>query len=301
MPDFVPVLHRSKRLLTLWLSIVCSYWTLSVIKAAELESIPGCRFVDEDWADGDSFPVRFPDSTIRTVRLYGADCLESAVERNETNAQRLRDQRRWFGIAEISAAHAVGLEGKQASKRLLAKPFTVHTAFSDARGDARYERIYGFVTLSTGEDLSEVLVASGLARAFGVSRQRPDGTTAEEWREQLRDLEALAMKKGVGAWALTDWDKLPAERRAARAEEAEILSVKGTGVKALPEQPIDINTASRDELLALPGVGEVTALRIIEARPYTKPEDLLQVSGIGPKTYDKLAPHVKVTPKAKSR
>lgn len=284
--------------------LVATVWLLAmwpVSAADELETFPGCLFVDEDWADGDSFPVRFPDGTISTVRLYGADCLESSVEGSESNAQRLRDQRRWFGITDITAAHTMGHEGKKETKRLLAKPFTVHTSFSDARGDTRYGRIYAFVTTSNGDDLSELLISKGLARAFGVVRQRPDGTKGDEWREQLRDLEALAMKKGLGAWKLTDWDQLPTERRAAREEEAEIISVRGSGSKTAPEKPIDINQASRDEILTLPGVGEVMALRIIEARPYLQTTDLLQVTGIGPKTFEKLAPHIKITPKPQSR
>ena len=36
----------------------------------------------------------------------------------------------------------------------LAKPFTVHTAFADARGDGKHKRIYGFVTTADGEDLA---------------------------------------------------------------------------------------------------------------------------------------------------
>lgn len=300
MFDTIAAIPFKKRLIAL-LGIAGCLCATPTSAAEDLESFPGCTFVDEDWADGDSFPVIFPDGTQRTVRLYGADCLESSVAGSESNAKRLRDQRRWFGIANIADAHAQGQEGKKETRRLLGKPFTVHTAFADARGDARYERIYAFVTLSNGDDLSEVLIVKGLARAFGVFRQRPDGTAASEWREQLRDLEVIAMKRGLGAWKLTDWDRLPAERRAAREEEAELVSLTGNGSKTLPDEPIDINTASRDEILKLPGVGEVTALRIIEGRPYSAPEDLLQVSGIGPKTFEKLAPFVKVTPGGKAK
>ena len=300
MFDTIAAIPFKKRLIAL-LGIAGCLCATPTSAAGDLESFPGCTFADEDWADGDSFPVIFPDGTQRTVRLYGADCLESSVAGSESNAKRLRDQRRWFGIANIADAHAQGQKGKKETRRLLGKPFTVHTAFADARGDARYERIYGFVTLSNGADLSEVLIAKGLARAFGVFRQRPDGTAADEWREQLRDLEVIAMKRGLGAWALTDWDRLPTERRAAREEEAELVSVQGTGSKRPPAEVIDINTASRDEILKLPGVGEVTALRIIEGRPYSNPEGLLQVSGIGPKTFEKMAPFVKVTSGGKAR
>lgn len=267
----------------------------------DLESFPNCQFVDETWADGDSFPVRFPDGTVRTIRLYGVDCLESSVEGSDSNGRRLRDQKRWFGIPTMQAAHASGIDGKTETKSQLSKPFTVHTAFSDARGDSRYKRIYGFVSTSNGHDLSELLVSKGLARAFGVARQRPDGTTSDEWREQLRDLEVIAAKKGLGAWSKTDWDQLPAERRAARQEEAEIAAVTGTNTKLPPSTPIDLNTASRDELLSLPGVGEALALRLIEARPFSSPEDILEVPGIGTATFERLAPFISVVEPTKSR
>jgi competence protein ComEA len=39
--------------------------------------------------------------------------------------------------------------------------------------------------------------------------------------------------------------------------------------------------------MALPGVGEETANRIIGGRPFQKSEDLLNVPGIGPKTLEK--------------
>lgn len=57
---------------------------------------------------------------------------------------------------------------------------------------------------------------------------------------------------------------------------------------------INPNTAARDELMKLPGVGEVTANRIIESRPYSKPEDLLEVSGIGKQTLLQLEPFLEV-------
>lgn len=53
---------------------------------------------------------------------------------------------------------------------------------------------------------------------------------------------------------------------------------------------IDINSASAQELETLPGIGPATAKRIIEDRarkgPFTAPEDLMRVPGIGPKKYD---------------
>ena len=61
---------------------------------------------------------------------------------------------------------------------------------------------------------------------------------------------------------------------------------------------IDLNSATSSQLDTLPGVGPVTAERIIawrtEHRRFSRVEELQEVDGIGPKTYAQIAPHVRV-------
>jgi len=275
------------------------------LAAEPLTKLAGCSIVPTTWSDGDSFLIRTGGGMEHTLRLYGVDCIEWHVT-DETDARRLREQRRYFGISEFGGNVPASIElskgfGKSAAERvalLLKLPFAVYTAFADARGDGRHQRIYGFVTLANGRDLASVLVEEGLARAFGVYRETPDLKSNGEYREAMRDLELQAAKLSRGIWAKTDWEKLPEERRQQRQEDADLdLAAEKKGApKGLV---LDPNTAARDELLKLPGVGEIIANRIIETRPYKTLEDLLEVPGIGSKTLEKLRPHLVIGEYAK--
>lgn len=64
------------------------------------------------------------------------------------------------------------------------------------------------------------------------------------------------------------------------------------------QETVELNTASAAELRTLPGVGERTAERIIEYREehggFEKIEDLMNVRGIGERTFLRLRPLVRV-------
>lgn len=68
--------------------------------------------------------------------------------------------------------------------------------------------------------------------------------------------------------------------------------------KKKPERPINLNTATVEELATLPGVGEVIAQRIVRHReksgPFRRVDELLVVRGISRKKLEQIRPHVTV-------
>jgi competence ComEA-like helix-hairpin-helix protein len=275
-----------KRLVALLLlSLVC------IASAQELQKFENCRLVEAGWSDGDSFPVKLPDGKEIVLRLYYVDCNEVAAA-TETDQRRVRDQSSYFGIDDHQVTLEFGRRAADELKKLLAKPFTVHTAFASAPGRSAKPRTYGFVTLSDGRDLGEVLVGEGLARSYGVRRNTPDGLGAEVAEAKMVDLELGAAIARRGIWSKTDPQRLVALREDRRKEERELEEAFGTDAG----QPIDPNTATVDEIMLLPGVGEVLAERIVEGRPYQTVEDLRRVPGIGEKVFARLKESLQIAP-----
>jgi competence protein ComEA len=64
--------------------------------------------------------------------------------------------------------------------------------------------------------------------------------------------------------------------------------------------PVNLNTATVEQLATIPGVGPRMAERIIDYRQknggFKKVEDLMNVSGVGEKSFLKMKPLITVTP-----
>jgi competence protein ComEA len=168
--------------------------------------------------------------------------------------------------------------------------------------------------------LVSLLILGQLASIWSEHRrERPD----RELSAWLTRLEAVRADTAAGVASMSnlaaglDWvmSREPKEEGAANddgpAAESAVEPRDRAGapaVEPLAAAPpglletgrIRVNRASARDLEALPGIGPVMAKRILEERdlhgPFRRPEDLLRVKGIGPKTLARLADRFDYTP-----
>ena len=84
-----------------------------------------------------------------------------------------------------------------------------------------------------------------------------------------------------------------------------VLSICGSAFAADAQSSgagvVNINTADVAQLSLLPGVGAKAAQRIVEYRTqhgaFAKPSDLMQVKGIGDKSFERISPYISVSGK----
>lgn len=132
---------------------------------------------------------------------------------------------------------------------------------------------------------------SGAVAAPGVYELEEGARVADSVEHAGGFLEGAAENALNLARVLNDGEQVvvpTAEEHAAQQSAAEASGgAAGVGGK------VNINTASVEQLDTLPGVGESTAQKIIADReangPFSSPEDLKRVSGIGDKKYAELA------------
>jgi len=167
-----------------------------------------------------------------------------------------------------------------------AAPMIASRIYVDVAGAVRRPSLYA---LAPGSRVMQAIVAAG-GPAAGA------------------DLDAINL-----AQKIADGDKIYVPKRAATATASEPPSdttppptrAAKTGstshsgkIMADSGQQIALNTAAAEELERLPGVGPAMAARILayraQAGSFGKLEDLMQVTGIGPKKFAKIAPFVKL-------
>ncbi|MGB5953153.1 MAG: helix-hairpin-helix domain-containing protein [Ornithinimicrobium sp.] len=144
----------------------------------------------------------------------------------------------------------------------------------------------GVVTVTDGARVSDVVEAAGGA------------TDVAELN--LMNLARVVMD-GERIWVpVTGADPPPDIAAPAPSPASSPMAGQGSEVNSGPADLVDINTADEAGLQELPGVGPVTAAAIAQWRAehgnFSTVDELLEVSGIGPRTIETLRPLIQIGP-----
>ena len=124
-------------------------------------------------------------------------------------------------------------------------------------GKSKLEKIKPLVTVG-GQPAAQAPAAAGAAGGAAAPAASPKTTTAAQ----------------------------PAQKAPAQAKQP--------AKTAVPTGPVNLNTASKEQLEALPGIGPKKAQAIIDGRPYQKTEDVMKVKGVKQGTYNKIKDKITV-------
>lgn len=137
-----------------------------------------------------------------------------------------------------------------------------------------------------------VIDVAGKVRRPGVATLPPGSRVVDAIRHAGGARRGVDLSSLNLARLLVDGEQILVGVPAAPGAAAGAVSSSAPGPGAL----VNLNTATPDQLDGLPGVGPVTAGKIVDWRTehgsFTSVDELLDVDGIGTKTLEELAPHV---------
>jgi DNA uptake protein ComE-like DNA-binding protein len=137
-------------------------------------------------------------------------------------------------------------------------------------------------------------VSCGLSLGLAIAA----GCTSHPSDQQIQQQAAQTTQQ-----VKQDAQQAAANARVAAANAEDKINAVAAGVKqglqdGSAGQAVDINSASRDQLSALPGITPAKAAKIIADRPYSAPSDLVAKGLLTQAQFDRISGRVKAQPPA---
>jgi competence protein ComEA len=165
------------------------------------------------------------------------------------------------------------------------------------KGEAKAVTTDGPIDLNTAEVAElQTLPGIGPVTARAIVAGRPYASVSELSKvsgmgpAKLAELEGKVVARKPAA-VPAPAEKTAAKKAAMPKDEA-TTATKSAVPKLAPDEKVNLNTATKDKLDALPGIGPVKAQAIIEGRPFKTVEDVMTVKGIKEDTFSKIKEYI---------
>ena len=254
------------------------------------------RFTDDRSTDGHLSGDRSADDRVSDGHLSGDRSADGRVSDGHLSGDRLADSRvsgdRPAEKEEISSGKESDAEAGSMDEEVQESLLTVHVC-----GAVRREGVY---SLPAGSRIRDAVDAAG---GFSGDADRSCLNLAmkieDAWQIRVptkEEAEALRLEQGRSGAGTAVPGASPGLSGTSGLQGAG--TAKDEAGKGNQEEKINLNTASKEQLMKIPGVGEAKAQRIIEYREqngrFEAIEDLMKVPGIKDASFQKMKDYITV-------